>query len=396
MKYFAAAAPCPSYQDEKTLRCAIEKVLAPQIASYGHLSGSRVLLKPNLLAYRKEDDLACVHRKFLLESVRSFLDAGAKVTLMENPAVQSAEAVIRAMGLEEELRRLDVKVASFRNFAKMEGFREELTFHNLEVAREFEDFDAVCDIAKAKTHGMMTLTLCVKNLFGLIRGSDRMAWHLNVGRNFSLFADMLLDIYLTVRPAFNLVDAIVCMEGNGPGSGTETSRNFVFGGNDALCVDSFLAPLLTGGKKELLILENARRRNLLPEYEFISPPVENFAALELPPEPGLLCEWGVFLPPGLKKYLREWVIARPVVEPSKCIGCGLCAKLCPPQSLKIRNGKAWFDYPECIRCFCCQEHCPQGAITIRKSFLMDLFSGSEKLIRKGCSLLTPGKRNSAG
>lgn len=392
MKYVVNSAPCCSYTGEKELRSAIEKVLDPQIRAYGSLSGSRILLKPNLLAYRRKDDLACVHRTLLLETIRAFRDAGAGVTVMENPAVQTAEAVIRAMGLEEELRRMEVKVASFRKFEKWEGCRDERVFHNLEVAREFEEFDAVCNLAKAKTHGMMTLTLCVKNLFGLIRGSDRMAWHLNVGRNFSLFADMLLDIYRTVRPAFNLVDAVLCMEGNGPGSGTPAERNRIFGGNDALCVDSFLAPLLTGGKKDLLILENARKRNLLPEFEFVGEVVKDFLPLELPPEPGLLCEWGVFLPPGLKKYLREWVVARPVVDSSSCIGCGLCAKLCPPQSLKIFDGKAQFNYPECIRCFCCQEHCPKGAITIRKSFLYDLFSGSEKVIRKSCSFLTGRKK----
>ena len=392
MKYVVSASPCFSYENKKELRCAIESVLEKQIHAYGHLSGSRILLKPNLLAYRKEDDLACVHRAFLLESVRAFRDCGARVTIMENPAVQSAEAVIRAMGLEEELRLMDVAVASFREFSKLDGFREECVFHNLEVAKEFREFDAVCNLAKAKTHGMMTLTLCVKNLFGLIRGSDRMAWHLNVGRNFSLFADMLLDIYLTVRPAFNLVDAVLCMEGNGPGSGTPAERNMVFGGNDALCVDSFLAPLLTGGEKELLILENARKRNLLQDFTFSGDVVTDFPPLELPPEPGLLCEWGVFLPPGLKKYLREWVIARPVVDSSLCIGCGLCAKLCPAQTLKIRNGKAQFNYPECIRCFCCQEHCPKGAITIRKSFLYDLLSGSEKVIRKSCSFFTGSKK----
>ena len=82
MKYVVNSAPCCSYTGEKELRSAIEKVLDPQIRAYGSLSGSRILLKPNLLAYRRKDDLACVHRTFLLETIRAFRDAGAGVTVM--------------------------------------------------------------------------------------------------------------------------------------------------------------------------------------------------------------------------------------------------------------------------------------------------------------------------
>jgi len=383
-----AAARCPGYDDPVRLRAALETVIAPQLAQYGSLSGRQLLLKPNLLAWRRAEDPACVHPALLLECVKVFLDAGAKVSVLENPAVQTAPAVIRSMGLTEELARLGVEVKSFTEFAPVKT-RSEMRFRNFELASEYLDFDAVADLAKAKTHGMMTLTLCVKNLFGLVKGSERMAWHLNVGRDFGCFADMLLDIWLAVHPQFNIVDAVICMEGNGPGSGTPADRGWVFGGSDSLALDSFLAPLLLGpGQPELLLLTRARERGLLPEFELVGERPE-IAPLKLPPPPGLLCEWGVMLPPGLKKQLREWLVARPVLTQEKCVGCGLCAKMCPPGTLKIVDGKAKFDYPGCIRCFCCQEHCPQGAITIRKGALMGLMECAERAARKMVSAISP-------
>ena len=380
MKTGVAAAACPSYRDTVKLRNALEKVIAPQLEKYGSLTGKKLLLKPNLLAWRRPEDPACVHPTMLLECTKIFLDAGARVSILENPAVQTAPAVIRAMGLDKPLARLGVQVRSFAEFAPVQN-RPEMRFRHLELAREYLDFDAVADLAKAKTHGMMTLTLCVKNLFGLVKGSERMAWHLNVGRDFGCFADMLLDIYLAVRPQFNVVDAITCMEGNGPGSGTPAERGWIFGGTDALALDAFLAPLLTGRGTDLLLLSRARERGLLPEYEVIgeTPAIE---PLRLPPPPGLLCEWGVLLPPGLKKLLRKWLLARPVLQSGKCVGCGLCARMCPPQTLKIANGKALFDYRTCIRCFCCQEHCPQGAIRIRRGALMGIMEAMERGIRQ--------------
>lgn len=373
------AAECPDYRGTRRLRSALEQVIAPQIGQSGSLSGKKIMLKPNLLAWRRTEDPACVHPAFLLECAKVFLDAGAKVSILENPAVQSAPAVIRAMGLTEPLAKLGVEVKSFSRFAAAKK-QPEMRFHHFELAQEYLDFDAVADLPKVKTHGMMTLTLCVKNLFGMIKGSERMAWHLNVGRDFSCFADMLLDIYLAVRPQFNVADGIICMEGNGPGSGTPAQRGWVFGGTDSLALDAFLAPLLIGSDRELLLLKRARERGLLP---VIVPPGETpgIKPLKLPPPPGLLCEWGVMLPPGLKKYLREWLVARPVLQTEKCIGCGLCSRMCPPGTLKIVDGKARFDYPGCIRCFCCQEHCPQGAITIRKGVLMGTLEAMERGVR---------------
>jgi Fe-S-cluster-containing hydrogenase component 2 len=44
--------------------------------------------------------------------------------------------------------------------------------------------------------------------------------------------------------------------------------------------------------------------------------------------------------------------------------------MCPPQSLKIVNGKPQFKLDECIRCCCCQEHCPKGAIEFKTNIFL--------------------------
>lgn len=375
------AAPCASCQDPSALRSALEKVLTPQFAAYGSVSGQKLLLKPNLLAWRKAEDPACVHPAILLECAKVFLDAGAQVSVLENPAVQTADAVIRAMGLEDEFKRLNVPVASFSRFGPAENLPGQC-FRRLEIAQEIREFNAVIDLAKAKTHGMMILTLCVKNLFGLVKGSDRLAWHLNVGRDFARFADVLLDIYLAVRPRFNLVDAVVCMEGNGPGSGDPARRGWIFGGTDALALDAWLAPLLTGkNAPEIPIVNNARVRGILPSFEVIGT-APDIKPLSLPPPPGLLCEWGVALPPGMKKLLRKYLVAHPALHKEKCVGCGLCARLCPAHCLRIVKGYPKFDYAQCIRCFCCLEHCPHGAVAMRRGVLMGVAEKLEKLVRQ--------------
>ena len=381
-----AFAPCADYSPQ-SLRPALEHVLLPQIEAAGGVSGKSVMLKPNLLAWRKENDPQAVHPRFIVETAKVFLDAGAsRVAILENPAVQTAPQVLRAMGIADDLKSLGVTSANFSKYKKQPPL-DAVCFHNLEIADEFREFDFVADLAKAKTHGMMTLTFCVKNLFGLVNGGDRLAWHLAVGRDYDKFADMLLDLYLVVRPAFNLLDAVTCMEGNGPGAGTPADRLFVAGGTDALALDSVAAKVLGVEPDDLPLIKRAKARGLLPGPGSIDilddlPVCEPLALPDRPVLDMAQLHLGVGIPKWAQKPLHKALVVNPKLDPKKCVGCGVCVKMCPPKSLKLVGGRPAFDLPHCIRCFCCQEHCPKGAIEPKMTRTMRILKAIDHLFRR--------------
>ncbi|RLG85907.1 MAG: hypothetical protein DRO15_06885 [Thermoprotei archaeon] len=63
---------------------------------------------------------------------------------------------------------------------------------------------------------------------------------------------------------------------------------------------------------------------------------------------------------------------KPVIDFTKCIGCGACANVCTPQALRFIDLKEYkrleLFYGRCIFCGMCQEACPVDAIQLTKDF----------------------------
>lgn len=58
------------------------------------------------------------------------------------------------------------------------------------------------------------------------------------------------------------------------------------------------------------------------------------------------------------------------IDPSKCIGCGICAKNCPTKNIRIENGKAVAS-AKCTMCYRCVDYCPKQAITLLGKILYE-------------------------
>ena len=58
---------------------------------------------------------------------------------------------------------------------------------------------------------------------------------------------------------------------------------------------------------------------------------------------------------------------KPVIDESKCTGCGACVSACPMGVLELSEGKAKVAKPEaCVGCRACEAACPSGAIKVEE------------------------------
>ncbi|MGB9927106.1 MAG: EFR1 family ferrodoxin [Methanosarcina sp.] len=60
---------------------------------------------------------------------------------------------------------------------------------------------------------------------------------------------------------------------------------------------------------------------------------------------------------------------------SKCIGCGICEKVCLSRKIKMENKKpTWQEDVKCYMCYACLNYCPVHAIQIKSKTYMKSFT----------------------
>ncbi|MDT8421314.1 MAG: DUF362 domain-containing protein [Desulfuromonadales bacterium] len=357
----------------RNLDKALQEVLAPLggMASIVR-PGQQVLLKPNLLAGKSPDKAVTTHPEVVRAVILAVQQAGGIVSVGDSPGIGSAEQVARKSGILDVIESTGARFAPFCESVRVRPAGG--TFHELEIARDILDADLIINLPKLKTHQMMGLTCAVKNLFGAVVGMRKPRLHLQAGSDKAFFALMLLELAEHINPALNIVDAVVGMEGDGPGSGDPVKIGALLAGTDALAVDT-VATELVGFRSEQVWTQQIAARTDRPysrlnQIEVLGDPIETVKIARFRPAKTADVNFG--LPGFLKKPLKNSLTARPTPDLERCRACGLCVTHCPPQAMSIHQQRLIIDYQRCIRCFCCQELCPYGALQTEQGLLLRL------------------------
>lgn len=331
--------------------------------------GERVLLKPNMLSAKPPEKAVTTHPEVLRGVIELVKAAGGIPLVGDSPGVESGRRVAEKSGILRVVEESGAELVEFTESMEVAG---QGLFKRFEIARPYMEADRLINLAKLKTHEMMTMTCAVKNLFGAVVGTGKATWHLKAGADRGVFARMLLEIYLLRRPDLNIVDAVIAMEGNGPGSGDPRQVGLLLAGANPLAVD-IIAAEVAGIPKKLLHLERMAERLKLDgsdrsRIETVGASLEEARVKDFRLPHISDVQFG--LPTFLKNRLRHYLTSHPCALPDKCKLCGVCVDACPPQAIAIREGRLAFDYHRCIRCFCCRELCPDGALGVREGSLL--------------------------
>lgn len=325
---------------------------------------TRVLIKPNLLAASRPEQAITTHPLVVRAACEYALGMGARVVVGDSPPMGSFEKIVVATGLKEALNGMPV---TLKELSSSQKTRTDEKFREVELSLDALEADAIINLPKLKTHSQMTLTLAVKNLFGCVTGTSKAEWHLKVGENRELFAELLVSIYRALPPSLSLIDGILAMEGDGPGTGGRPRKiGVLLGSRNAPSLDEVVCRMVGIEPSELLTNRVSRSMGLTEE-PVVDGTVPNIIDFEIPK-----AEHVVFGPNFLKSLLRRHLTTRPECLDETCELCAECAKMCPAQALDIEGKNLSFDYDRCIRCYCCLEVCPHGALRRRDPLLRRL------------------------
>ncbi|MBM4312888.1 MAG: DUF362 domain-containing protein [Deltaproteobacteria bacterium] len=340
--------------------------------------GSRVLIKPNLLAPATPRQAILTHPAIVRMVVEYVLEKGARPLVSDSPAIGSFAMILRMSGIRDALKGLDCECRPFQNSTQVDIGGP---FGQIAIAEEPVRADVIVNLAKLKTHSQMLLTLAVKNLFGCIIGYRKPEWHMRAGIDRRTFARLLVRIGSTLRPSFNILDGILALEGQGPGpAGVPKRLGVLMAGRDPFAVDLAVCRMLGLDPGAVPILEAAMETEsplTEPEIDGTLPEIRGF----LLPRPTSL----VYGPRFLHGFIRRQILQRPVCDGVLCRMCGECGKICPAGAITTKEMSLRFDYDRCIRCYCCIEICPFGALRSDETL-------TGKIIRRAAAvILPPGK-----
>ena len=333
--------------------------------------GQKVLIKPNLLAGKSPEKAVTTHPEIVRQVILLAQSAGAIVTVGDSPGLGKPENVARKCGIYQVVEATGARFAAFEESVPVKFGSG--TFHQLEVAREVLDTDIIINLPKLKTHQMMGYTGAVKNLFGLVVGMRKVRLHLQAGTDKAFFALMLLELAERFEPALSIMDAVVGMEGNGPGNGEAVQIGALLASPHTLALDTVATTMVNLPEERVwtqkVARESGRRGASLDELDLHGTPLEKLRPARFRPAKTSDINFG--LPTPLKNLLKNAITAQPEISHA-CQLCGHCVTHCPPEAMSMDDNRVRIDYGRCIRCFCCQELCPHAAIITRQGVLLRL------------------------
>ena len=366
--YDVAVVRCKTYNVE-AVKPALEEAVNAVNGLDFVMPGMKIIIKPNLVSFKKPDAAATTHPALLEALVEMLLARGADVTIGDSPggphSLPLLNRVYAATGMDR-VEKLGAKLNRNMN-EKTVAFPEGKVLKNFTYTEYLDEADAIIDFCKLKSHGMLGMSAAVKNLFGTIPGLKKPEVHYKF-QNDAEFADMLVDLNEYFKPRLAICDAVVGMEGNGPTAGTPRQIGAIIASKSTYYADVVGAELIGMNIDGLPTLQAAYERGFAPASsknlrvygDIRALTVDDFKA---PPVRGLS-----FMRKGnvLHFISKAALEHKPTLKKRLCVGCGECARMCPAKAIEMKNKKPHINREKCIRCFCCQEFCPRAAMVAHR------------------------------
>ncbi len=356
----------------------IEKAVRKAITLLGGLTQfisdfEEILLKPNLLIApeNKEDRDKIRTEPLVLEALcKMLLEEQKRVVIGDCSAAGhdgGTKEALKFSGYLEIGEKYDnVDVRSLEANGPINVDVEGKKLRKVNIARDVIEAEAIINVPKMKTHAMTLYTGAIKNLFGTITGGDKTRIH-SLGASIQGFSQCLVDLFAFEKSKIklNIMDAIIALEGMGPGaSGQAVKMNLILASDDAVALDAVAFKLMGHDPKKVPATRYAAEQGLgeidLEKIAILGEKIEDHQRKFKLPKTAIIAT----IP--FQKF--STITLRVPKYNSGCIGCQDCERACPEKVITIKKNKDGsfkpkIDFNGCISCFTCIEICPESCYT---------------------------------
>ena len=362
--------PCSNYEIcENAIRKALKDI------NFEIKENSKVLIKPNVLGGHSPELAVTTHPKIIESIVKICLEKKCDITIAENSGFYldgGTNKALEVSGIKEVADKYDIKLINLEQIKikKIIDDKAEI-YKELELPEIIFEQDLIINVPKLKTHTLMKYTGAVKNLYGIIPGGRKQILH-NIGKSESEFGKILVDIYQNIKPRLNIMDGIIGLEGNGPGStGIPKKTGLILASASAPALDIVASGIIGYKEDEIYTTLYCKKRGLVEKPEIIGtiPKIPYKKPINMRP-PGFILGWimkqGAMTPYAIKK---------------SCVRCGICKKVCPVKAIGMKPYPK-VDKKKCIHCYCCHENCPHNAMDLKGSLIFETIKKAKNMVEK--------------
>jgi len=240
------------------------------------LSGwNTVLIKVNFITVKTWDTGATTDPIVVEAIIERLKNLNIKIYVVESDATMtSADKAFEATGMGQMCARNGVEYLNLRHIkdrVKIEIPHGE-TLNSMTVPRIVTE-SAIVSAAKLKTHMSTTVTLGMKNMFGLLPDKFKGKYHAKG------ISKVLVDVNTALKSVLTVIDGFVGMEGRGPSDGTPVKMDLIIAGKDPVATDATGARIMGFDPHEISHIRKANEKGLgnIDDIQVLGEKLENVA-----------------------------------------------------------------------------------------------------------------------
>ena len=234
-------------------------------------SEDKVLIKPNYVVAKHPSTGITTDSRIIEEIIEFVKRCGVKDIVVGEGGAGDTERAFDVVGIRDVTSRQKVKLVNLNQESRINvKVPHSLALAEVGVAKTVLDSSCIINVPKLKVHHMAIVTLCMKNLMGVILPKSIM--HSNINEKIVDLASLFKD-----KVKINVVDGLVGAEFEET-SGSPVEMALIIAGQDMVAVDTVGTTIMGIDLEKVKYLQLAEERGLgvsnLKEIEVLGEKIE--------------------------------------------------------------------------------------------------------------------------